>query len=321
MVGNNLAIAGPGNISRNVLIGDDSSSGGTNTAQMGHNNSIGNAVDVFAIGGFMSVGDGSAFVIIGGYAITVGLSVLNVVAIGNNITLPDSATESVVIGDTAYAANSSVAIGQQAQVGIAAFPLLGGGGNVALGALCAVGIDTSNSGAIVNSAIDDSSSNSLAIVSSHIFANVPNSAAVANSSIDHDSAFCLAVVSSTIGDNCISSLALVGSNISPGVTGGLAIAGSTVTGNQSVAIAGATAAANEVVIGDSVAALAFHTFVVRGFDTIALSALDTIKAIDNPASGETGLSVVYNNGASQANKTLKVALNPPVGALIVYVDP
>lgn len=75
---------------------------------------------------------------------------------------------------------------------------------------------------------------------------------------------------------------------------------------------------HECVIGAGTADTSISIFTVRGYNG---TALDTLKAINNPASGETGLSVTYNDGASISNKTLKAAVSPPGGSLLAYFDP
>jgi hypothetical protein len=84
----------------------------------------------------------------------------------------------------------------------------------------------------------------------------------------------------------------------------------------------AEAAGGECIIGHSDNVLnpspSVHLFAVRGYNG---ADLDTIAAIDNPADGSTGLSVVYNTGGTFSNKTIKAAASPPVGSLLLYVDP
>jgi len=43
--------------------------------------------------------------------------------------------------------------------------------------------------------------------------------------------------------------------------------------------------------------------------------------VSNPAAGSTGLSVVYNTAGTYSNKTIKAAVAPPGGSLLLYVDP
>jgi hypothetical protein len=331
MVGNNLNHTGAGNVSRNLLLGDDNNSTNcTNTGSIGHNHSLVNSVEVHVYGGTIVVGNGSSTTICAGSAITTGTTTsLNVllgttitvghnafkcVVVGNNIVLPDNSVAVVVLGDGAYAANASVAIGQQARVG---FGGVGGNGCVAIGALSFVGTSTNNSAAIANSTVGNSAGGSLATVNSNIGDNSPSCAALANSSVATGSTVCFAATSSTVGTGCAECFAAVASTIDNGVLRAIAING-TATGTHSIALAGGVAGANEMVVGGSLLANSFRTFQVRGFNGVTLN---TIRAIDTPSAGETGLSVIYNNGVAVTNKTLKAAASPPVGALLLYVDP
>jgi hypothetical protein len=65
-----------------------------------------------------------------------------------------------------------------------------------------------------------------------------------------------------------------------------------------------------------------NDLIVRGSLDSDGSAINTLQALANPAaSGECGLVVTYNDGATIANKTLKAAVSPPVGSLLVYLEP
>ena len=126
--------------------------------------------------------------------------------------------------------------------------------------------------------------------------------------------------SSTLGVGTVSCMALLGGIVDDTLTAAMAIGPSAeVSGSYGIAVGqSAVATANQAVIGNSGATEAIHSFVVRGFN---VGALDTLSAIDNPAAGETGLTVVFNTGIATANKTCKAALSPPVGALVLYLDP
>lgn len=65
---------------------------------------------------------------------------------------------------------------------------------------------------------------------------------------------------------------------------------------------------------------AVHAFSVMGYNGAALY---TVRAVDNPASGSTGLTVVFYNGSAYSNKTLKAATSGsvPGGSLYAYFDP
>jgi len=126
--------------------------------------------------------------------------------------------------------------------------------------------------------------------------------------------------------------------------GGLAICiGAEATGNncmaigptaQATGIAGialgdrAVASSYEFVVGDSenISPIKpfIHHFVVRGFDLVAVTPIDTLSVIDNPSvAGETGLTLTYYNGVTVSNKTLKASTlgTLPAGSLVIYVDP
>jgi len=99
----------------------------------------------------------------------------------------------------------------------------------------------------------------------------------------------------------------------------------TATNNIAIAIGSyAEAGESQCVIGRSDVALAtsaIHQFIVRGLDTGASVAIDTLNVIDNPADGSTGLTLVYNAGGTYANKTVKAAETPVAGSLLLYIDP
>jgi hypothetical protein len=93
-------------------------------------------------------------------------------------------------------------------------------------------------------------------------------------------------------------------------------------GNCSIALGPfASAGANQFIVGVSdITSLdrAIHTFAVRGYN---VGALDTLLAIDNPADGYTGLTVVFNAGGTYSNKSVQAAAAPPPGSLLLFVAP
>lgn len=94
--------------------------------------------------------------------------------------------------------------------------------------------------------------------------------------------------------------------------------GTTVSGLDGIAFGhGATATASQFIVGDSTNG-ALHYFAVRGNNG---GVLDTIRAIDTPADGETGLTIVFNAAGSYTNKTVKGAVAPPGGSILLYMDP
>jgi len=114
------------------------------------------------------------------------------------------------------------------------------------------------------------------------------------------------------------------SSISNNARQGLALGQNcTATGDCGIAIGSfATAGANQCVIGNG----QFHAinasiddFTVYG--SVGGVAVYTLRAVDNPTSGLTGLTLVYNNGVVTTNKNVKAAAVPPGGSLLLYVDP
>lgn len=92
------------------------------------------------------------------------------------------------------------------------------------------------------------------------------------------------------------------------------------TGAHAIAFgSSAVAGANTMIVGNNTnTAMAIHQFSVQGYNG---SVLDTISAVDNPTDGCFGLSVVYNVGGTYSNKTIKGAVTPPTGAILLYADP
>lgn len=149
-----------------------------------------------------------------------------------------------------------------------------------------------------------------------------------------------------VADTCLNTT-VVGNNIAvwantshvTGIGGGLTadagvdhalLLGSTlrVTGDRGIAMGvAATAGAREWIVGDNTPPLAslnaIHTFIIHGSDPADTTVpIETLKVVDNPTNaGETGLTVCYNSGAATTNKLIKAAVAPPVGALLLYVDP
>lgn len=139
---------------------------------------------------------------------------------------------------------------------------------------------------------------------------------------------------------------VIGHGATVNATDGIAIGASSIVNNfQSICVgtsasssgangialgAFATCAANVCSIGCSAGPssiptdMSIHTFAVRGWDLTAGggtgAAIDTIKAVDNPASGSTGLTVVYYDGLAYANKTIKAASSLPIGAMYLYIE-
>jgi hypothetical protein len=127
-------------------------------------------------------------------------------------------------------------------------------------------------------------------------------------------------ISGTVNNTTTYSVVLGnGSSVDASLTGAVIVgASSSVTGNYGIAIGlGVTAAANTCIIGETTAA-PIHTFMVVGNNGAATS---TISATDNPASGDTGLTLVYNTSGTFTNKIVRAAVTPPGGSLKLYIDP
>jgi hypothetical protein len=223
------------------------------------------------------------------------------------------------------------------------------------------------------------STDSVAVVNSHVTNDSPASVAVGGSIIDHDSAACLALRGSTISfssgssaaingsiiqDHAPSNLALHLANVYAGSRNCVAIFGTvgtssvdavtigrgSVVGNSTSGTsvgagamcvgvspnnwcmalgAGALAADSQCIVGHSdVSAVpnpSIRYFAVRGIvgpvGGGGTTTIDTLVAISEPVSGDTGLTVAYNNGASTTNKIVRAAVTPAVGSLRAYVDP
>ena len=117
-----------------------------------------------------------------------------------------------------------------------------------------------------------------------------------------------------------------GCTISNGVIQGLALGQAcAVTGTCGIAIGSfTTAGANQCIIGNNgfhAVDTAIHLFSVAG--GTSGSPLTSFQAIDNPAGGSTGITLVFNNGATTTNKVVKATtlagMNP--ASLVLYVDP
>ena len=71
-----------------------------------------------------------------------------------------------------------------------------------------------------------------------------------------------------------------------------------------------------------------HQFIVRGLDTSTgpYTAINTLLVTDNPGSGATGLTIVYNSGGTFSNKIVNAAAvtgvtGIPDGSLVLYMNP
>jgi hypothetical protein len=252
----------------------------------------GSGVDsVVIIGSNLSVGDASKCVIcIGSYGTSVGDNCVDelvgvragVIAMGVNVQIPP------------YAANN-IAMGSNL--------IVDGYNNIALSCT-----DFTSGG--MNPASIDSDSGSCILIGNH------NRLASGNNII------ALGKGITATGGNIF----IAGSGSSTSSDGAIIIgAASSVTGLAGMVFgSGATAAANQCVFGrPSIPPGSFdfsiHNFTVHGYNVGAGSPIDTLIAIDTPAAGSSGLTVVYNTGGVLSNKTLKAALAPPGGSLLCYL--
>jgi len=230
----------------------------------------------------------------------------------------------VIIGADAYAVNNSVALGTGAMV------LGAGNSNVALGNTATIGqnlaTDTVQSCAIIDSTIGfagvadfsgmvshvgDDCHSCLALVSSGVAfggSGTSYSAAIVSSFVGSASTYCLAMVGGTVPDTSFNCLA-IGSQSLTGTVASFAI------GSQ------ASAASNQMVVGASVLNCNVDQLIVRGFLADGTTPVVVLSATSEPAAGEAGLAVTFNDGAAVTSRTVKGASTPPVGAILLYVDP
>lgn len=204
------------------------------------------------------------------------------IAIGNSSTA--SATYAIAIGNSATASQATgVAIGNGASVNTAVSVAIGNGASVT---------STSPAGTALGSSAS---------------AAAPVGIAVGNSAVagaGYPDEYCMAIGGSATASG--------GNSIAIGHA-------AATTGTHGIALGhSASAGANEMVIGNSTSTEAIHSFTVKGYNG---AAINTFVAIDNPGTDECGISIVYNNGTSVANKVVKGAVSPPSGSILLYVDP
>lgn len=74
---------------------------------------------------------------------------------------------------------------------------------------------------------------------------------------------------------------------------------------------------------DPTADIGVNVFTVRGSQGVSPAVVNiiTVQATTTPDVDEIGLVVTYNDGDTIANKTVKAAVVPPVGSVLLYVDP
>lgn len=263
-----------------------------------------------------------------GRTISVAALVDGVIVIGDNVTASYSngiyigsgsslaGTYGIAVGVNASAGPSCVAVGYGASVGTYS-------GGVALGCNASV-TDSSNAIALGNSSVVGSGCHvGIAIGGGSSIAGSTQAIALGSgASIGASGHSGIAIgTSSSLGTNSPVAIAI---GMSTSVTGaaGIAIGSSaSVTGENGIALGyHASAGAHAMVVGDSSSdgAYAIHSFTVKGYNG---ATINTFVAIDNPGTDECGISIVYNNGTSVANKVVKGAVSPPSGSILLYVDP
>ena len=332
--GNRVSVLGHGDGSHTITVGSDCTNIFSIGAGVGDSSSDVLAIGVMDLGSMCQevllagdnciVGSSLVRVVAVGATLTLGNHLTSMVVVGDHISLPDYAGYSVVLGEDAYATNASVAIGQGAQVG---FGGIGGNGNVVLGQGTTIGVSSNNCVSISSSTVGDHSS-AFAAQQGTIGTASLGCVAIASSQIGNSSSGCTSFAYSQIGDGAENCFAASEGYIDNSVLYGFAAAGGSVYANHGIAIGqgaevdgvrgialgyAALATANQCVIGDVSGPI--HDFVIRS------ATINTFEAIDNPvSSGDTGITLAYNNGSTVENKMIKAAISPPTGALILYLS-
>lgn len=210
------------------------------------------------------------------------------IAIGNNASVIESA-QGIAIGYNATLtanAHASTVVGPGAASHTTTASVLGSG---------AVASSIAYSGVAIGASSSVSTPSAIAI------------GAGASTGTNYSDAACIAIGSNTVAVGAAS--ITIGANSSTSGACGIALG------------AYASAGANAMVIGTNITdheSAAIHSFTIKGYNG---AAINTFVAIDNPGTGECGISIVYNNGSSVANKVVKGAVSPPSGSILLYVDP
>ena len=150
-----------------------------------------------------------------------------------------------------------------------------------------------------------------------------NCVAISNSGLGTNGLDNVALAYSFIGNNTTYSFAACGATINASVIGGIAIGNAaSSTGTMGMAFGtNATSIGNHVVFGGGTSGDdAINVFTVNGYNG---GPMVTFQATVAPGSGQVGLSVTYNSGATTTSQqVLAIALGSlPVGALVLYLSP
>jgi hypothetical protein len=265
------------------------------------------AADNILIGTGSTIGDGSVYAtLIGGNSTLTSSDYAIIVGYGASI-----ATTS----PNAMALGSSAAVGSSSQSAVAVLGTTGNSSPFSLNVNGTMGTGNPDVVCILGQ-IGDGCNASVAIgIGNTMGPNSIFSAIVGQN--NHIGDLSHSATGYIFGDGCA---------ISNGVLQGLALGQAcAVTGTCGIAIGSfAMAGANQCIIGNNgthPVDAAIHLFAVAGGTSV--SPLTSFQAIDNPASGSTGITLVFNNGATTTSKVVKATtlagMNP--ASLVLYVDP
>jgi hypothetical protein len=285
------------------------------------------------IGLSVTQGNGSSENVLVGHGSSIGAASNSNVVVGQSAAAGDNVITAVVLGASASVlAGVSVCIGPSATISIDGISSVVIGGNAA---------STAEAAVVVGPGSSVASDYATALGANSIIGTDDEGCVAINGTIGNNAAGSVNI-SGTVNANCSYTVIIGPTNIASAGARGNAIGWNntinaavlaasilgdhcTVTGDGGIAIGSyATAGANAVVFGDSsphAVSAAIHSFTVRGYNA---GALDTLVAIDNPASGSTGVTVVFYSGVgAPVNRVLKAATSGsvPGGSLMVYIDP
>lgn len=277
-----------------------------------------------------TVDNNSTYAVMVGPSNTIGATSASSVVIGHGSSIGASSPDNVSIGhsNTTSLASFTVVIGGSNQVTTAApnvpsedIVMVGRGLTTGEGVVQAVVIGRSLTVLFERTKVINIGSSS-DVRSSHVVAlgDALNVSTVSDASVVVGDAL-------VVGANCPGTV-IIGRSSQVGVpavgTGSpnCILIGSSLTIGDNIAnsmVFGVSATAtlsNECIFGSATVPL--HYFRVYGSSGTATL---TLQAVDNPAAAETGLTVAYNSGVATSNKVVKAAVVPPMGAVLLYVDP
>jgi len=149
--------------------------------------------------------------------------------------------------------------------------------------------------------------------------------------IGNDSTYCLAMSGATIGDFVDNGIIIGrGASVSSGTVGShkidpIAIGHNAVaTGSYGIALgANSSANPNQFEVGNpaTTGPDAINSFVIWGYSAIMSTNLPILTVLNEPTNGYTGLATTYNSAGVITTKIFKAAVSPPLGSLLVYMDP